>query len=77
MPAPIDPKLREEIIADYVTSNSINLVRKKHSVSRATVRKIVGEAEAQINELRKEKQETARKKLCKKSKTKASWQELG
>lgn len=56
MPAPIDPKIREEIIADYAVSNSVNAVRQKYGVSWATVRKIVGEAETQINELREEKQ---------------------
>ena len=56
MPAPIDTKLRENIIAEYAAGYSKNAVSKKYNVSWATVSKIIKEAENQVNALREEKQ---------------------
>lgn len=56
MPAIIEQNVKEKIIAEYAISNSLNSVAKKYNVSWATARKIVNEAESQINALREEKQ---------------------
>ena len=56
MPAIISQELKEKIIAEYAVSNSLNSISKKYNVSWATVRKIVKDAESQVNTLREEKQ---------------------